>query len=171
MDHECCAACGFDGAVLDDQDLVVGLHQLGPSWAALLADAGDLLRVRPATGTWSALEYAAHSRDITALHVWAVEQALGGGEPVLPAVAAGLVDDVAADYGDADPADVLDELEDQADRLADVAQRSGPATWDRGITIGDSRSDVRRLLEHGLHDSRHHLDDVARGLAVLRART
>jgi hypothetical protein len=37
------------------------------------------------------------------------------------------------------------------------------------LTIGDSRSDVRRLLEHALHDSLHHLADVERGLAALRA--
>jgi hypothetical protein len=28
---------------------------------------------------------------------------------------------------------------------------------------------VRRLIEHALHDSRHHLDDVERGLASLYA--
>jgi hypothetical protein len=39
----------------------------------------------------------------------------------------------------------------------------------RGLTIGDSRSDVRRLLEHALHDSLHHLEDVERGLSLLRA--
>jgi hypothetical protein len=40
--------------------------------------------------------------------------------------------------------------------------------WSRGLTIGDDRSDVRRLLEHALHDSQHHLADVERGLTTLR---
>ena len=37
-----------------------------------------------------------------------------------------------------------------------------------GSTIGGERSDVRRLLEHALHDSQHHLADVERGLTQLR---
>ena len=170
MDHERCEACGFDGGRLADQDLLDGLHDLGPSWAALTAGAGDRLRVRPAPQTWSALEYAAHSRDITALHVWAVEQALSGGEPVLPDVDGDdLVEAAVSGYADADPTEVLDALEGHADRLADVARRAGTTAWVRGITFGESRSDVRRLLEHALHDSRDHLDDVGRGLATLRS--
>jgi hypothetical protein len=169
MDHEQCDACGFDGSLLDDRDLLDGLRSLGPAWRTLLAASGDELRARPAPATWSAVEYAAHSRDVTTLHVWAVEQALGGHEPVLPEVAADdLIESAAGDYAEADPADVADVLEDQADRLADVADHAGPGAWTWGITIGGSRSDVRRLLEHGLHDSRHHLDDVERGLAELR---
>jgi len=169
MDHERCAACGFDGSQFDDRDLLDGLRSLGPAWRTLLEASGDELRDRPAPATWSSIEYAAHSRDVTALHVWAVEQALEGGEPVLPEVAGDdLIESAAATYAEADPADVADALEDQADRLADVAGHAGSATWSRGITIGASRSDVRRLLEHGLHDSRHHLDDVGRGLAELR---
>ena len=80
-----------------------------------------------------------------------------------------LLASAAVGYAEADPGEVVDALEDQADRLADVAGHAGADSWSRGITIGGSRSDVRRLLEHGLHDSRHHLDDVARGLAELRS--
>ena len=39
--------------------------------------------------------------------------------------------------------------------LAALADDAGPHVWSRGLTIGDSRSDVRRLLEHALHDSLH----------------
>jgi hypothetical protein len=170
MDHERCAACGFDGADLDDRQLLDALHQLGPSWAQALGGAGDELRERPAPDTWSAVEYAAHSRDITTLHVWAVEQAVTGAEPVLPDVSGDdLVQAAAAGYADADPVAVVAALADQADHLADVAGRAGTGAWDRGITFGGSRSDVRRLLEHALHDARHHLDDIARGLTVLRS--
>ena len=59
-------------------------------------------------------------------------------------------------------------------RRTPTAWRSSPTTpaptaWSRGLTIGTDRSDVRRLLEHALHDSSHHLVDVERGLARLRA--
>ena len=122
--------------------------------------------------TWSAIEYAAHSRDITALHVFGVDQALRLDEPVIPEIAADeLIEEASATYATADPGLVASELGDQARLLADLAEAAGPASWTRGITIGDSRRDVRSLLEHALHDSHHHLVDVEDGLSVLRART
>jgi hypothetical protein len=119
---------------------------------------------------WSAIEYCAHSRDITALHVYGVEQALTVDGPVLPAIADDLVERAAAGYEDADPDDVVRALEDEADRLASLAAKAGPNTWSRAITVGDSHLEVRFLLEHALHDSLHHLDDVERGVALLRGR-
>ena len=76
MEHERCDACGFDGARYDDASLLHALRILGPRWRSLLSQTGPELRERPEPEVWSALEYAAHSRDITALHVFGVEQAL-----------------------------------------------------------------------------------------------
>ena len=169
MDHEKCAGCEFDGSEYGPTELLEAIRGLGPQWRRLLLDAGDDLRKRPAPATWSALEYAAHSRDITALHVFGVEQALTIDEPKLPEIAADeLVESAAATYASEDPEVVGSELESQTLRLVDLAQTSGPASWSRGITVGSSRSDVRQLLEHALHDSHHHLADVNRGLALLR---
>jgi len=168
MGHEYCEACGFDGAHYDDTSLLESLRALGPRWQALLAAAGPELRVRPESEVWSAIEYAAHSRDITALHVYGVEQALTHDEPVFPPIGDDLVDSAAATYGEANPHHVAAELTTQALRLADVARDAGSEAWSRGLTIGHSRSDVRRLLEHALHDSLHHLGDVERGLSRLR---
>ena len=74
----------------------------------------------------------------------------------------------ASTYEDADPDAVAAELEQQASSLAELAGDAGPGNWSRGLTIGDNRSDVRRLLEHTLHDSQHHLADVDHGLDTLR---
>lgn len=79
-----------------------------------------------------------------------------------------LIEVAAASYSDADPEEVLDALEEQTMRLAQLADDVGTDRWSRGLTIGEDRSDVRRLLEHALHDSSHHVDDVERGLARLR---
>ena len=49
---------------------------VGLIWRILLEGAASDLSVRPEVGVWSAIEYAAHSRDITALHDFGVEQAL-----------------------------------------------------------------------------------------------
>jgi len=171
VDHEQCAACDFDGAAYGPSQLLDTIRELGPQWRRLLLDAGDDLRLRPAPETWSALEYAAHSRDVTALHVFGVEQALTIDEPRFPEIAGSeLVERAAASYDSEEPGVVGMELEDQARKLADLAQASGPASWSRGITVGGSRSDVRFLLEHALHDSHHHLVDVKNGLVIVRAR-
>jgi hypothetical protein len=137
-----------------------------------LLNAEADLRKRPTPATWSAIEYAAHSRDIAALHVFGVEQALTIDEPKFPEIAGDeLVESAAANYASQDPGEVGMELDDQALKLAELAQASGPASWCRGITFGSSRSEVRMLLEHALHDSHHHLVDVENGLAILRARS
>ncbi len=167
---ETCAQCGFDGSRYNDAALTAAIRDLGPRWQELLASAGTELRARPAPGVWSAIEYGAHTRDITALHAWAVEQALTGREPAIPAVAAGLADAAAATYNIADPAEVGGAIAEHTSRLASIAEDAQPGAWAYGFKIGDNRMDVRALLEHALHDSRHHVDDVERGLAQLRAR-
>jgi hypothetical protein len=170
MDYEQCETCKFDGSDYDPTQLVDAIRALGPQWIRTLLNAGDELRQRPAPETWSALEYAAHSRDITALHVFGVEQALTIDEPSFPAIDGDdLVQSASDGYAALDPFVVGRELSTHAGNLADLAQEAGPTSWSRGITIGDSRSDVRRLLEHALHDSHHHLMDVAEGLAILRS--
>ena len=163
-------ACGFDGGQYDEASLLAELRGLGASWRALIDEAGNELRVRPAPGVWSAIEYAAHSRDVTALHAFGVEQALTGDEPSFPAIEGDeLIQSAAATYESEDPDAVVTALESAADRMAQLAELAGSAAWSRGLTVGDSRMDVRRLLEHALHDSRHHLDDVERGLTKLRS--
>ena len=100
--------------------------------------------------------------------MFGVEQALTLDEPSFPGIDDDLVDSAAASYGSADPDAVVDALEEQAMRLAELADDAGPDRWSRGLTIGANRSDVRRLLEHALHDSLHHVDDVERGLVRVR---
>jgi hypothetical protein len=169
MIHEHCDACGFDGARYDDESVLGSIREQGDRWRDLLAASGPDLRARPAPEVWSSIEYAAHTRDILALHVYGVEQALTGDEPAFPAISDDLVDSAAATYADSMPEEVGVELAAQSSRLADTAGEAGADTWSRGLTIGDSRSNVRQLLEHALHDSLHHLDDVERGLASIRA--
>lgn len=169
MTHEHCDACGFDGAGYDDESLLGCLRDQGERWRGLLRVAGPELRVRPEPEVWSCIEYAAHTRDILALHVYGVEQAITVDEPDYPAISDDLVDAAAATYADSVPEDVALELAAQSSRLADVAGQAGSPAWSRGLTIGDSRSDVRQMLEHALHDSLHHLDDVERGLVSIRA--
>jgi hypothetical protein len=168
--HEQCAACGFDGSHYSDEGLLAAIRDLGPSWKALLGEAGTDLRIRPGPEVWSAIEYAAHSRDITALHVFGVQQALSEDEPSYPAIESDeLIETAAATYRDADPDQVAAELSRHASELARTGADAGSGAWSQGLTIGGERTDVRRLLEHALHDSLHHLDDVQRGLVSVRS--
>jgi len=168
MEHERCDACGFDGAGYDNASLLDALRSLGHRWRSVISGNGPELHQRPEPAVWSAIEYAAHSRDITALHVFGLEEALRLDEPSYPAIGDDLADSAVAQYRDADPGRVLDVLDQQATRLAQLAEDAGQDRWTRGLTIGGHRSDVRRLLEHALHDSLHHVDDVERGLVRVR---
>jgi hypothetical protein len=153
--------------VYDASALLAAIRALGPQWRELLDSAGPMLRQRPAPEVWSAIEYAAHTRDVTALHAFGVEQALTTDEPVFPEVEPGLADQAAANYNAEDPTAVVDAIDHHAHRLAQLADDAGEPTWTRGLTLGDNRSDVRRMLEHALHDSLHHVDDVERGLRAV----
>jgi hypothetical protein len=168
VEHETCDACGFDGAMYTDAALVDALAALGPQWRRLLDDAGAQLRQRPAPEVWSALEYAAHSRDITALHVYGVEYALTHDDATIGDIDGDtLIADAAANYNDADADDVVVALAREANALAALAA-DNIDSWQRTLTVGSATNSVRRMLEHALHDSTHHLDDVARGLSELR---
>jgi hypothetical protein len=172
VDHEACGECGFDGASYDDRALLAALRTVGSSWRTLIEACGGELRMRPEPEVWSPIEYAAHSRDVTALHAFGVEQALTTEEPIFPAIdGEELIQSASTSYGSADPDEVVDALECEATRLTRLADDAGTQTWSRGLTVGDSRMDVRRLLEHALHDSLHHLIDVERGLGVIHAAT
>ncbi len=167
--HELCVACGFDGAAYDDRALVAAVRALGPRWRTLLTAAGPELRLRPAPEVWSAIEYAAHSRDITALHAFGVQLAIDDDEPRLPEIDGDeLIEQAAATYASEDPEVVATALASEADRLAALVATAEPAVWNRAIVIGDRRNTIRAMVEHALHDSLHHLDDVERGLERLR---
>lgn len=171
VEHEHCDACGFDGSRFDAAQLLIAVRDLGLRWQNLLTRAEGNLRLRPEPGVWSAIEYAAHSRDITALHAFGVEKALSGHEPSYPSIdGESLIAAAAATYRDADGLEVARELACQASLLAECAENAGVGAWSRGLTVGETRSDVRRLLEHALHDSTHHLADVERGLSAIQTR-
>jgi hypothetical protein len=167
-EHETCDACGFDGAMYTDAALVDALAALGPRWRRLLDDAGAQLRERPAPEVWSALEYAAHSRDITALHLYGVEYALTHDHASIGAIDGDtLIAEAAANYNNAEADDVLVALARDANALAALAA-DNIDSWHRTLTVGAATNSVRRMIEHALHDSTHHLDDVERGLRELR---
>ena len=169
-DPEQCDNCGFNGARFANDELLTALDALAERWRLALLDAGSLLRTRPGPEVWSAIEYAAHSRDITALHRYGVGEALSGTEPDFGDIASDdLINNAVSTYERADPEEVVRVLGAEATATASLARGAPYEQWTRGLRVGGERMTVRRLLEHALHDSTHHLIDIERNLATLRA--
>ena len=138
---------------------------LAPIWRTTAEGIdASLLAARPAEGVWSALEYAAHSRDVTAMMSYAVTRALeeenpdfgpppDAGDPVVP-------DSLAV---------AIAQLDKQVAKLNGTANRMGADGWARPFTVGDEVLDVRWAIAHAVHDATHHLRDVGRGLHALGA--
>jgi S-DNA-T family DNA segregation ATPase FtsK/SpoIIIE len=126
----------------------------------------ERLRRRPAPDVWSPLEYSCHVRDVLEVQRARIAQTLTESVPVYEPM--GRDERVVRDrYNDQDPAVVASELEQAASAFASAvtglsieeAARTGiynhPAPAER---------DLGWLAAHTVHEVRHHLADVDRGL-------
>ncbi|MEU8894509.1 DinB family protein [Nocardia sp. NPDC048505] len=171
-----CPECGFDPAAVAYAQ-VPGLTR---DYAARLAGAltRDDAAVRPDASTWSAVEYAAHVRDVCRIFAYRTDIAARrpAADPGVPGfdaatgVAEGLplfsnwdqdVTALAADYAAQQPAAVAAELGPAAESVARAIE-SVPVA-DRGFEV--RRSDgsgftVESLAIYFLHDVAHHVHDV-----------
>ncbi|MFC9895344.1 DinB family protein [Nocardia sp. NPDC127579] len=171
-----CPECGFDASATP----FAAVPDLTRSYAARLSAAltrGDAA-VRPNGSTWSALEYAAHVRDVCRIFVFRADIAVrrGAVDPEVPGFDATTGDSdgvpllsnwdqdrtaLAADYGAQDPAVIAVELGAAAESVA--------RAWD-SVPAGELGSIVRRsdgsdftvesLARYFLHDVVHHVHDV-----------
>lgn len=168
-----CAECGFDAGTVSVPDAIVALRSFPRRWRgafAVVGDEDDLLRRRPAPEVWSALEYAAHVRDIFAIHGSGMNRTLTEEHPVFEWPDGVTEESVAAGYAALDPATVLDELSANADRVAARAARTDAGDWRRPATLpGDEEVDALWFLHHCVHEGSHHLRDVKRVIATVLA--
>lgn len=167
-----CDECGFDGDELSPDDAVVALRRFAKRYRApltrLLADEdGSVLRRRPEPTTWSALEYAAHVRDVFGEHTSRVRRALDENRPELTDPG---YDELARSrrYNDQDPLTVADELAANAELLASTLETVPADAWDRvGLRGGEERT-VLFTARRAVHEGNHHLLDVGRSLRAAR---
>ena len=168
-----CEECGFDDTGLSPTEAVAALRKFprryrAPLTRLLPGEDGSVLRRRPEASTWSALEYAAHVRDVFAAYASRVRRTLDEDRPTFddepgPDEAA-----AAGRYNEQDPATVADELEANAELLATTLEAVPADGWARvGVRHGEERS-VLLTARRAVHEGNHHLLDVGRSLRAGR---
>jgi hypothetical protein len=130
-------------------------------------DGDAVLRQRPAPGVWSALEYAAHVRDVFSWYDERVGRSLVEDRPTFE----GPGPDARAEegrYNEQDPLAVADELAANAEKLAATIEAVPEGGWDRvHVRNGEERS-VLFTARRAVHEGNHHLLDIGRVLRTVR---
>ncbi len=166
-----CVECLFDWD-LSGHDTSGVIGGFGDAYqSALVPFMGDdesvLLRKRPAPDVWSALEYAAHVRDVIAFYADRIERVLVEERPRMVAADFSSMPERRGYLGD-DPLAVLEAIGSSSRSVELCLRELAPEQWNRvGLGVdGDERTLVvlaRRLA----HDGHHHLMDLDRLAATL----
>ena len=171
---ERCPECAFEPDRFGPAELPAAVSALGrrygtPLQRLLPGETTDVLRAHPLDGTWSALEYACHVRDVLVLFDGRIQRMLVETDPDL-----GWWDHEAAveadDYAGEDPSGVAKALEAHAAGLAATLSGVPERGWQR---TGRRTGDVFTVLGAGrfaLHEGHHHLLDMGRVLRAARGR-
>lgn len=153
-----CPQCGFDASSFPATAVPDRIRVDLPAWEARLAEPDA--RTRPDESTWSALEYAAHVRDVFRLFRIRLALMLEEDDPPFEnwdqdATA------VAERYDLQDPAVVAAELAEAGEALAAEFERVDGGQWERPGRRGDgARFTVESFARYFIHDPVHHLWDV-----------
>jgi len=170
-----CDECGFDNAALDNDGLAASVGSFAKRYRMPLTrflaneDGNAIVRRRPAPEVWSALEYAAHYRDVIDFYARRIDAILSVDRPQL----GGFDIEGEAERGDynvLDPATVADEIGAASESLHARLATLQPGDWARvGIAIdGTSERDVRNCVSRVSHEGGHHLLDIGRSLRAAR---
>lgn len=153
-----CGDCGFDAAGIDYDDIPARVRADIDQWVEVLQRPD--VAVRPDDSTWSALEYAAHVRDVHRIFSERLNLVLTEDDPSFP----NWDQDATAEaehYNDQNPATVAQDLAAAATALADALAAVPDADRRRsGLRSDGSRFTVDTLARYYLHDPIHHLWDV-----------
>lgn len=153
-----CAECGFDASAVEFA-LIPGLVLANAAAWRTVLERTDV-RIRPNEHTWSALEYAAHVRDVFRLFEVRLALMLAENDPQF----ANWDQDETAEaerYNEQDPRRVADELTDAAASVAEAFATVPDDVLDRTGRRGDGAVfSVMTLGRYFVHDPVHHLHDV-----------
>lgn len=151
-----CKECGFAAGEYPPEGVAGRIRADIPQWQAVL-ERPDV-RDRPDDRTWSALEYAAHVRDVYVLFAERTQLMLDEQDPLFE----NWDQDRTAEeknYAGEDPDRVQRELAVAGEAYA--ALLDAVQDWVRvGLRSNGSRFTVATLAQYCLHDVVHHLSDV-----------
>jgi hypothetical protein len=153
-----CPECGFDAAGVSEREVADLLRANAAAWPAVLARADAA--VRPDEGTWSALEYGAHVRDVFRIFRTRLTLMLDTDDPIYPNWDQDETA-VADRYNEQDPGTVARELVEAGEALAAAFDAVPDDSWSRPGSRSDGASfTVGSLAVYLAHDPTHHLWDV-----------
>jgi DinB superfamily len=161
-----CAECLFNWDLSSHEacDVIGGFGDAYQrSLGAFMGDPeGDFLRKRPAPDVWSALEYAAHVRDVIAFYANRIERVLAEERPRM----------IAADFSSMperrgylayDPLAVLGAIGRSSQSVELRLRGLAPEQWNRvGLGVDGDERTVVVLARRLSHDGHHHLMDLDR---------
>jgi hypothetical protein len=160
-----CAGCGLAPAELPARALGAQIRDEVHALGLLLAAADDrALRRRPAPGSWSALEYGVHVRDLLVVFADRVVRTLADHEPELGwwDHEAAIADQMANEsFVDA----VVDDLGRNASKLSESLRLVSDEDWARAATRrSGERFTIELMARFALHEVVHHRADARAAL-------
>jgi MOSC domain-containing protein YiiM len=164
---ETCDECRFDGAHYNRLDTRRSLTTMAIRWRWAAAGIDEsVLATRPAPTVWSASEYAGHTAVVLAsldelLRMMTTQSLL---QLDVPYPTDAQPDD--APYRETF-ADGVDLIEQYANRLDKTIAALDADQWTATVQLDDDVVDCDWVTRHAVHDSSHHLADVARGIHTL----
>lgn len=155
-----CPQCGQHPAAAAPATLGPVAIEAAAAWRAFLSGADEAgLRTHPRPGVWSPIQYGAHSRDMLKVFGDRIALAVAQDDPVVPWFDPG--PDGWAAYDRLDRADLADDLDAQAGRLAAILAERGEPDWVRTARRdGVDRFTVAGLACFAVHEAHHHLLDA-----------
>jgi S-DNA-T family DNA segregation ATPase FtsK/SpoIIIE len=164
-----CEECGYIYGVITGAEIPRSLRARAVDFRARLDSLEDeVLRAHPRSGTWSALEYGCHVRDVFRVQHERVALALVEDEPRFsPMRREERV--VEERYNDQEPSSVAEELIAAAGRLAGTFESLDDAGWSKTGVYNWPSTRVRTIEwigQHTLHEAQHHLQDIDRLTAL-----
>jgi S-DNA-T family DNA segregation ATPase FtsK/SpoIIIE len=160
-----CDECGFVYDTVARNDVANALRELAVRYDTVLAKTGDdALRAHPVAGTWSALEYGCHVRDVFRVQRERVLLALAEEQPAFASMRR--EERVLEErYNDQQPELVAREITDAAESFAQTLEALNADEWQRTGTYNWPERRVRTVEwigRHTIHEGEHHLRDIDR---------
>ena len=166
-----CDECDFTYEAVALVDTASNLRSLCTEYVAILADRerDQRLKMRPAPGVWSVIEYSCHVRDVVLIQRDRIILALVERSPGFARM---YRDERAllAGYRQEAPQDVALGLGVAVNLFAHLFDRLSSEQTDRKCIYNfpeASERDIGWLGRHTVHEAKHHLDDVRRILTRL----